>query len=229
MSEPTVPTNASEPAPPSGELRARILAEVACIPAPTRPEHERRILLLATFGALATTSLFFVMGGFARGARPTELVVFTASFGLVGALVLTRVSAGVTGSMLGRPRQVLLLACIGLAPVLAIVALLAAVWWPESASEAVPTRAHLACGLITIVQGVLPLVALVVPRRGSDPVHPAITGAALGMTAGAWTAMMAYLRCPHAEAFHCIVAHVIPTLVLTAVGALLGRAFLKLR
>jgi hypothetical protein len=79
------------------------------------------------------------------------------------------------------------------------------------------------------VQGALPLVALLAPRRGTDPVHPAVTGAALGMTAGAWTAMMAYLRCPHPSAFHCIAAHVAPTLLLTVAGALLGHALLRVR
>jgi hypothetical protein len=217
------------PAAPPGDLRARILAEVARTPAPTRAEHRKRIAIIAGIGALATTSLFFATGGFVKGARPIELVAFTAGFGLLAALVLTRVSSGVSGSMLGRPRHVLLVVCVVAAPVLAIVALAAAALWPEHANEAIQTRSHLACGAITLLQGALPLIALVVPRRGSDPVHPAITGAALGMTAGAWTAMMAYLRCPHAAAIHCIAAHVLPTLVLTAAGALLGRALLKIR
>lgn len=215
-------------APPS-DLRARILAEVARTPAPTRSEHRKKILLIAAVGALSTTTLFFAMGGFSRGARPIELVAFTAGFALVAALVLTRMSAGVSGSMLGRPRHVLLLLCVAAAPVLAIAALVASAVWPEQAAEPTPGGANMLCALITILQGALPLVALIVPRRGSDPVHPAITGAALGMTAGAWTAMMAYLRCPHAAAFHCIIAHVVPTLVLTAVGAILGRALLRVR
>lgn len=214
---------------PSLDLRARILAEVAQTPAPTRPEHRKRIALIAGLGALATTALFFAMGGFSKGTRPIELVAFTAGFALLAALVLTRMSSGVSGSMLGRPRHVLLIASVVAAPVLAICALAAAALWPEHAVEELPARSHLACGVITLVQGALPLVALVIPRRGSDPVHPAITGAALGMTAGAWTATMAYLRCPHAAVAHCIAAHVLPTLVLTVAGALLGRALLKIR
>ena len=216
--------------PMAADLRARILAEVARTPAPTRDAHHRRVLLIAGIGAVATTSLFFAMGGFAKGTRPMELVAFTAGFGLLAALVLTRLSSGVSGSMLGRPRHVLLLICVIAAPVLALVALAAATFWPEHAIEdVVSTKSHLACGAMTLVQGALPLLVLLLPRRGSDPVHPAITGAALGMTAGAWTAMMAYMRCPHSAAFHCIAAHVLPTLVLTIAGALLGRALLKIR
>lgn len=214
---------------PPADLRTRILAEAARTPSPTRNEHRRRIAVIATVGAVATTTLFFATGGFAKGSRPLELVAFTAGFGLLAALVLTRLSAGVSGSMLGRPRQVLLFVSVAAAPVLAIVALVATALWPEPAGEYVHSKAYFTCGGLTLLQGALPLIVLVAPRRGSDPVHPALTGAALGMTAGAWTAMMAYLRCPHAAALHCIVAHVIPTVVLTAAGALLGRALLDVR
>ncbi len=89
--------------------------------------------------------------------------------------------------------------------------------------------ADMACAAMTLVQGALPLAALVIPRRGTNPVHPVVSGAALGMTAGAWTAMMAYLRCAHSGALHCILAHVVPTLVLTAIGALLGWLLLRVR
>ena len=51
----------------------------------------------------------------------------------------------------------------------------------------------------------------------------------LGMTAGAWTVVMAYLRCPHAAPMHCIVAHVVPTLILTALGAVLGWLLLRVK
>jgi hypothetical protein len=221
-------THGPEPA-PSSDLRSRVLDEIGRTRAPTRREHRLRIAAISAAGAVATSSLFFAMGGFTRGARPVELVAFTAGLGLAGAIVMTRVSAGVRGSMLGRPRHVLLLGCVVAAPLLAVVALAAAAMWPDNAGEGVPARTHLACGAITLLQGALPLVALVVPKRGTDPVHPALTGAALGMTAGAWTAMMAYLRCPHAAPLHCVLAHVAPTLLLTGAGALLGQILLRIR
>ena len=213
---------------PSVDLRARVLAEAKATPAPTRGAHKQRVAVIAVIGALATTTLFFAMGGFSQGARPTELIAFTAGSGLLAAIVMMRVSSR-GGSMLGRPRPLLVLACVVAAPILACSALAATMIWPEHAHEEVSTHAHVACAAITLAQGALPLIALLLPRQGSDPVHPAITGAALGMTAGAWTAMMAYLRCPHVPATHCIVAHVLPTLLLTIVGALLGRFLLRVR
>ena len=131
--------------------------------------------------------------------------------------------------MLGRPRSVLLAGVVVTAPLLALVALCATMAWPGAAIEEPGSTANISCALMTIAQGALPLLALLLPRRGSDPVHPAITGAALGMTAGAWTVVMAYLRCPHAAAMHCIIAHVVPTLVLTVLGAALGWLLLRVK
>jgi len=214
---------------PQRDLRARVLAEAARTPSPTRSEHRRRVILLAAIGAVATVTLFVGLGGMSPGTRPVEMIAFTVGFGLVAAAVLTRLSSTAPRSMLGRPRGVLLTAVVLTAPVLAVLAFCATLAWPESAAEHVDASTDLACGALTVLQGALPLIALLLPRRGTDPVHPAVTGAALGMTAGAWTVVMAYLRCPHAAAMHCILAHVVPTLVLTALGAVLGWLLLRVR
>lgn len=213
----------------TAELRARILDEAKKTPAPTRAEHQKRVAVVVTIGTLATTVLFFAMGGFAKGTRPVELVGFTAGFALLSAIILTRLSGPRRTTPLPGPRSLLLTACVAAAPVLAVSVLAATMMWPDHGHEDIALQSHVACALMTIAQGALPLVVLVVPRRGSDPVHPVITGAALGMTAGAWTAAMAYLRCPHASASHCILAHVVPTIALTAIGAVLGRTFLRVR
>lgn len=213
----------------AAELRARVLAEAARTPSPTRAVYRRRVLMIAALGALATALLFATMGGMASGTRPAEMIGFTAGVGLMAAVILTHLSSIGRGPMLGRPRSALLTAVVVTAPLLALAALGATMTWPEQAAEEIPGRLHLACGLMSVAQGVLPLLALLLPRRGTDPVHPAVTGAALGMTAGAWTVFMAYLRCPHATAMHCLLAHVLPTLVLTAVGAALGWVMLRVK
>src|SRR5205823_4329113 len=117
------------------------------------------------------------------GTRPVEMIAFTVGFGLVAAAVLTRLSSAKAGSMLGRPRGVLLTVLVITAPLLAIAALCTTFWWPEQTHEHVDGAANLSCGAISVLQGALPLIVLLLPRRGTDPVHPAITGAALGMTA----------------------------------------------
>lgn len=213
----------------NADLRARILAEAKREPSPLRAEHRRRAGLVVGAGALATVGLFFGMGGSSRGARPVDLVVFASGCALAAAIVLTRASSTRPRSMLPRPRPVLAAVVAASAPVLALFALASAALWPEPAAEDVPLRTHAACAAMTVVQGLLPLAILFTLRRGSDPVHPALSGAALGMTAGAWTAAMAYLRCPHAAASHCIVAHVAPVLLFAIAGAVLGRRMLDIR
>ena len=219
----------SQQLPAASDLRARVLAEAARTHSPTRAVYKRRVLAIAAIGALATASLFVTMGGIAPGTRPVEMIAFTAGFGLLAAAILTRLSSTGRGSMLGRPRSVLLTAVVVTAPVLAVVALGATMAWPDQAHEETVSSLTFTCGLMSLAQGILPLLALLLPRRGSDPVHPAVTGAALGITAGAWTVAMAYLRCPHAAAMHCILAHVAPTLVLTALGAALGWVMLRVK
>jgi hypothetical protein len=217
------------PAASAADLRARVLAEVARTPSPTRAVYKRRLALVAAVGALATVALFLAMGGVRPGTRPVEMIALTVGFGVASAAVLTRLSSGQGGAMLGRPRPVLLTAVAMTAPLLAVVVVCGTMAWPESAAEHVGVGTHFACGTMSVLQGALPLLVLLWPRRGSDPVHPAVTGAALGMTAGAWALVMATLRCPHAAALHGIVAHVLPTLVLTAFGAVLGGLLLRLR
>ena len=40
---------------------------------------------------------------------------------------------------------------------------------------------------------------------------------------------MAYARCPQVEALHWLVAHIGPTLLLAALGALIGQWILRVR
>lgn len=213
----------------ASDLRARVLAEVARTPSPTRAVHHRRVTWTAALGAIAVLASFLATGGANRGARPVEMIAFTAGLGAVAASVVTHLASGRGGSMLGRPRPLLLAAVVIAAPLLALVVLGATMIWPEPAAQHVAGGAHLSCGALSLLQGAIPLAVLLAPRRGTDPVHPVLAGAALGMTAGAWAAVLAALRCTKAAAVHGLVAHVGPALILTALGAALGWLLLRVR
>jgi hypothetical protein len=209
------------------------LGEAARARSPSRQEHEQRVLLVSGVGVVATVALFFAMGGLDVRSRPSELVAFTVGISLAFALALTQLTARsrwkiAAPSMLGPPRQLLIALGMVTAPALAVVAFAAAALWPEQAAEEVRIQTHLACGAMTLAQGALPLVVFLVLRRGTDPVHPVLTGAALGLASGAWAAALAYLRCPHVAAVHCVGAHVVPTVLFIAVGAVLGRWLLRI-
>jgi hypothetical protein len=223
---------------PPAALRARVLAAAREEAAPTRDEHRGAVRLVLGATIAGTFVLLAALGGFRRGSRSDALVGFVVGAGLTVAAFWSAITgrwwpgrSARARSMLGRPRGQLLFACIALAPLLAVVPLAADSLWSTAQLEAQPPgpRAHIACALLLLLQGSLPLLAFVLVRRGSDPVHPALTGAALGATAGAVASVLAYVRCPHPEAFHCVVAHVLPVVFLTLVGLVAGSALIGLR
>lgn len=211
---------------PSPDLRARVLAELSREPSPTRAEHRSRSRRIAVGGVALTLAVFFGLGGVLRGSRPLALLALSVGTALLAALGLTRLAAGAPRSMLGRPRAVLAIACLATGPLLALVPLVADALWP--AADPVPLHAHLACTVLTLGEGLLPLALFLVLRAGSEPVAPALSGAALGIAAGAWATTMAYLRCPHLGLVHMTLAHVAPCIVLAALGGALGARLLRL-
>lgn len=210
----------------SDDLRARILAEVARTPSPTRAETRRRGLLVVAIAAIATAAFAVASGGVVRGDRPLVLVAFTSGLALAVGALSTWLVLGAR-SMLGRPRTALAVGALATSATLFLLVVVAAAVWPSH--EDVPRSIDAACGAMTLAQGAIPLAAFAIPRRGADPVHPALTGAAIGAAAGAWSAMLAYLRCPHATLVHGFLAHAGPSLLLAAVGAIVGWALLRLR
>jgi hypothetical protein len=53
------------------------------------------------------------------------------------------------------------------------------------------------------------------------------SAAAIGATAAAWASLAVSLQCPHIDAWHTLVSHGVPTLVVTGSATLLAARFLK--
>lgn len=212
------------------DARARVLAQVARTPSRTRRQERWRSFASLALAVTVTAALLFGIGGVDLGARPPALVMFTSTAALLVAMALSRAtSRSGARSMLGPRPAVLVTAVLAAMPLLGVLSLVAAALWPSSMDEPVPGHGDMTCATLTLVEALAPLMVLVVPRRRSEPRWPTLTGAALGATAGAWSATMAFVRCPHMAMMHGIVAHATPVLVTAAAGALLGRALLPLR
>jgi len=74
-----------------------------------------------------------------------------------------------------------------------------------------------------------PFIAFTFLRRGSDPVAPRLTGAAIGAVSGVIGAVGIELRCSHATFFHVAVGHVLPVALLAMLGALVAGRVVAVR
>jgi len=131
--------------------------------------------------------------------------------------------------MLGRPAA-LRVVVVALTPVaLLVTALVAALAWPQTLADDATVVTHLICVGFALLCALGPLVAFAVVRRGSDPVAPRLTGAAIGAASGAWGALAIELHCGHASPAHIVLGHLLPVVALTLVGILVGDAVVAVR
>jgi hypothetical protein len=218
----------TDPLDVAGDLRSRILAAVRAEPAPTRHATLLRNALLLAAGGAVALAIFSCMEGVRVYERPTLLVVATSSGWFLAAAVATRIAFARGRSMLGRPTAWLVALVVG-APFLLLAWKLAVTapfgtsmmaWWGD--------KLGLRCLGWNVVIGLVLLAVLTAARRRSDPLRPGITGAALGMAAGIAGGFFIDLWCPVAHVGHLLLGHILPLVLLAALGALAGRRFIRL-
>ena len=130
--------------------------------------------------------------------------------------------------MLGRPKSWLALVVVSTPIALLAWRLFTSARHPGMAAEW-STRPGLRCLLLSGMLAITPLLGLLWLRRGTDPVHPRMTAAALAAATGAGSWVMVDLWCPVGYVPHLLLGHVAPVVLLTALSALLGSRMLKLR
>ena len=210
---------------PPSSLRDRILADAAKRPVRTRGQGRLRATVaysIATAGALA---LFQAWGGMSHSAgRPGSLTFGIAAGAVLLAAAATSVAWWRGRSLVGRPAS-FLLATAALLPVATFV-------WMVSFSGhyAEPfQRVGWRCLGMTLFGGSLLLGAVATLRNRTVAVHAPVSGAALGVTAGSWAAVLVDLWCPLTNVPHVLVGHVLPLVILAAVGGVLGHRVLRIR
>jgi len=88
---------------------------------------------------------------------------------------------------------------------------------------------HLVCIEFTTLMALGPFIAFTFLRRGSDPVAPRLTGAAIGAVSGVIGAVGIELRCSHATLVHVALGHVLPVALLAMLGALVAGRIVAVR
>lgn len=212
----------------SPDLKQRILAAAATAPAPTRAQMVKTRLWLfaaATVGALA---IFFLKGGIRATGRPPLLVALTSlGTSAIGGAGLYLVLTTRGRSVLRRPKWVVLFALFGAA--LSFLIYKVSISSVFGLTQRWPDRAGFKCLALGLLTGALPLFAALVAWRRTDPLTPLATGAAFGAGAGLASAVLVDLWCPVAYVPHLLLGHVLPIVLLAAVGALIGWRVLRVR
>lgn len=203
------------------QLRALVIDRTAREPSLTRAQLALRHRIVLSIVMLTPLVVFIACGGIRSGPRPDGLVLQTAlgSGILAGGLAIVGIGRG--RSMLGRPRRWLLLQVLLSAPLLFGWRVLISGFYPAMMVEWVD-RPGLRCFALSAILACAPVLGLLWWRRGSDPLHPRLTAAAIGAAVGAGAWVLVDLWCPVGYVPHLLLGHVLPLLLLIAASALLG-------
>jgi hypothetical protein len=213
----------------SAELKSRVLSVVQSSPSPTRRTTLGAIRVLIPGAAIVAGCLYFVFDGVHNGQGRAPVVLAASLSVWIGAALVSLWSVvGAGGSPTGRPRPWLLAVAIGM-PALVLASMLA-LFATAKAGGGLPVaaihRAGVRCLGMTFAAAVVPVLALLFVRRGSDPLHPAAHGAAIGASFGAYAGIMVCLWCPDLSPPHVVVGHVTPLVLLALLGATVGARVL---
>ncbi len=210
------------------DLKRRILAATISEPSPTRRQRLIWSAIRMASALAVPLLLFLLVGGPRVGPRPLGLVAMTAlgTSGIAAAVLFVAVGRG--PSMLGRSRGRLLATAV-IVPVAFLLWKVAASWGVPHMMDPWPDRPGLRCFALTVLFAAWPVAALGWERWGSDPVHPRTLGVALGVAAGAATAVLVDLWCPVGHVPHLLTGHLAPILLLGGLGAVVGARALGVR
>ncbi len=210
------------------DLRSAILEKARTTPSADRASTRRKNVVALVLG-VATAATMMAAIGVALNGRPLPFVVLSALGWAAIALVASVIGETRGKTLLGRARVVLVVCALAVAPAIFGWVMGCTIGWPEVRDLAGTWRAHLACLAFTLVLSLGPLVSLAFVRRGTDPVHPRATGAAIGAAAGAWGGVLIDMHCPLVQPLHVAFAHVMPVIMYATLGALLGSRLFGVR
>ncbi len=214
---------------PSPEVRARLEAAIAGRRAPTRAESRARTRLVVA-ASLVPVFARLALRGLDPAGRPTGYVVVTAASWSAIILAASLWTLGRQPHALGRPRPLLALLALALPASLLAASFVASAAFPEAAVHAsCGWGVHGMCAASAILFSIAPASALLWVFRGSDPVKPWASGAALGAVAASWGGLVVAVQCPHAELLHVALGHVAPVATMAFIGAVAGGRLLSLR
>ena len=213
------------------DLRAKVLAEAANAPAPTRTMESRRRLVLLAVAAACVGSVAFMKGVPTFSATRTQGYVLVSALGagavglLAGAWFLRRARRSVGAFGEGLPGFAALVTVAVLAVSFAAFSFVPA----SAAAEVWGLSSHVACLLAYGALSTALLVCGLVAFRGTDPVMPGLRGLGLAAVVTACATCALAVHFARVDLTHVLASHVGPAPAVLLLGALLGRRFLGVR
>jgi hypothetical protein len=209
------------------QLRAQVIDRSAREPSPTRGQLALQHRIVLGIVLIVPLLSFIGLGGVRAAPRPNELVLQTGLGSAVLAVLFAIVGVGRGRSMLGRPRSWLLMQVLLTPVALFGWRVLVSARYPQM-MEQWAERPGIRCFTLSLLLASLPLLGLIWQRRGSDPVHPRLTAAAVGGAVGAGTWVLVDLWCPVGYVPHLLLGHVLPLVLLISVSTLIGSRVIAL-
>jgi hypothetical protein len=213
---------------PTPDLKRRVMDAVRTEPAPTPGLVRQRARLVLGICAAIAFGIFFWFGGVRVFDRPTLLVVWTVLGWSAAASAAAWIGVARGRSMVGRTTASLVTLIVATPLVVLGWKIGVTILFAPETMGAWPGRPGFRCLGLSLAMAVPLLVAFVVVRRRSDPLHPGFAGSALGIAAGVFAGTLVDLWCPIAYLPHVLLGHIVPLLVVAAFGAWAGRRFLRL-
>jgi hypothetical protein len=211
------------PASASLDLKARIMAAAAAAPSPTRRQGRCATRFVLAGSIAAVLAFFELAGGLAHAReRPLVFTVRLVDGWALASAALTWLAARF-GTPFLRSAELLRAACIATPAALVL-------WIAHFHGAYVdpPAGGLWACIVTSLACASFALVGILWARRESEARHPATLGAAFGAACGAWAGVLALLRCPDTEPLHALLAHALPLVLTTLVGAFAGARVLAM-
>lgn len=209
------------------DLKRRVLEAVRAEPAPTQSAVRWRGWLVLSGCTAIALAIFVHFGGIRQYGRPALLVVWTSLGWSAAATAAVWIGMARGRSMLGRTTSTLIATIVAIPPMLLAWKVGVTIPFGPEMMAPWPGRPGFRCLGLSLAMAFPLLVAFLVFRRRSDPIHPGITGGVLGIGAGILAGTLVDLWCPVAFVPHVLLGHILPLVVVAAVGVWVGRRLLR--